>query len=327
MKREEYLNKLKFQLIDLPAEDLKQIEDFYEELIYDGMEQGYTEEELLAKMESPEEVAQKIRAEYGGLVVYTAKAKSREKTQKGFKSSEMIHTVKVETESLSIRIRTVEEGPIRACFKPKEGQNRVEFEEKDGVFYLRQEAKGGLLQSWLNLFLEFDILVLEIPVNFAGNLWLKTGNGSIKVSGLANLARADLFSENGKIRVENSQIGTIEIGSGNGKLDITNAIGDTLEASSNNGLVTVKECRFLQKLSLITKNGAITGRNLISDEIVMQTYNGFLNGTIIGNSNDYNINSTTRNGINNLDNVFDPKRHKSLTAHTHNGWIQIEFKP
>ena len=31
MKKEEYLRKLKYQLIDLPGEDLAQIEDFYEE--------------------------------------------------------------------------------------------------------------------------------------------------------------------------------------------------------------------------------------------------------------------------------------------------------
>ena len=71
MKKEEYLRNLKFQLIDFPGEDLSQIEDFYEELILDGIEQGYTEEEIISKMEAPEEVASKIRAEYGGIVVYT----------------------------------------------------------------------------------------------------------------------------------------------------------------------------------------------------------------------------------------------------------------
>ena len=117
MKKEEYLKKLRFQLIDLPAEDLEQIEDFYEELIYDGMEQGYSEEEILARLETPEEVAKKIRAEYGGLMVYTAKSASKESSQE-YESSTLIHTVKVETENLRIRVRTVEEGPVRVFFKP-----------------------------------------------------------------------------------------------------------------------------------------------------------------------------------------------------------------
>ena len=56
MKKEEYLRKLKFQLIDLPGEDLEQIEDFYEELILDGIEQGYTEDEVIARLERPEDV-------------------------------------------------------------------------------------------------------------------------------------------------------------------------------------------------------------------------------------------------------------------------------
>ena len=69
----------------------------------------------------------------------------------------------------------------------------------------------------------------------------------------------------------------------------------------------------------------MTGHNLISDDIVMQTSNGFVTGTIIGNANDYNISSTTHNGFNNLDNVYEAERTKSLTARTHNGRIQVEF--
>ncbi len=327
MKKEEYLKKLKFQLIDLPAEDLSQIEDFYEELIYDGMDQGYTEEEILARFESPEEVAKKIRAEYGGIVVYTAKAKSQEQQKQGYESSaELIHTVKVETENLRIRVRTVEEGPVRVYFKPREGQDLVTFEEKDGVFSFRHQMKSSPLHlNWLNLFLDFNILVLELPMNFSGALWLKTTNGSIKIAGLVDLAKGEVFSNNGKIHIENSQVSELQIKTSNAKIELQNLVGKSLEASAGNGLISVKESRFPEKLSLITQNGAVTGRNLISDQITLQTCNGLVGATIIGNQNDYNINSTTRNGFNNLDNVYDSTRHKSLTARTHNGRIQIEF--
>lgn len=326
MKKEEYLKKLKYQLMDLPGEDLAQVEDFYEELIYDGIEQGYTEEEILSKFESPEDVAKKIRAEYGGLVVYTAKAKSKEKKQ-GYESSDLIHTVKVETENLKIRVKTVEEGPVRVYFKPREGRDEVEFEEKDGVFYFRHTMKSRtpLHLNWLNLFLDFSILVLELPMSFAGNLWLKTTNGSIRVAGLGSLARADIFSNNGKIRMENSQVDHLQIKTSNARIELNNVRGEDLEASAGNGMISVKESRFPQKLSLITQNGTVTGRNLISDNIIMQTCNGIVSGTIIGNQNDYNINSTTRNGFNNLDNVYEPGRPKSLQAKTHNGQIQISF--
>lgn len=330
MKREEYLKKLKYLLIDMPAEDLAQIEDFYEELIYDGMEQGYTEEEILSKLETPDEVAKKIRADYGGLVVYTAKSKSQEKKQKGYESSELIHTIRVETENLRIRVKTVDEGPVRIYFKPRGDRDIVDFEEKDGVFAFSHRQKASSLNplNWLNMLLDFNdfnLLVLEMPVNFAGNLWLKTTNGSVRLSGLGNLAAAEINSNNGKIRLENSMVTSLQTTSGNGKIDLVNLIGETLYASTGNGLITAKECRFEKKLSLQTQNGAVTGHNLISDDIVMQTSNGFVTGTIIGNVNDYNISSTTHNGFNNLDNVYEADRAKSLTARTHNGRIQVEF--
>lgn len=326
MKKEEYLSKLKYQLMDLPGEDLAQVEDFYEELIYDGLEQGYTEEEILERFESPEEVAKKIRAEYGGLVVYTAKGKSKEKKQ-GYASSEMIHTVKVETENLRIRVKAIEEGPVRVYFKPKDGQDKITFEEKDGVFYFRHEMKNTtpIYLNWLNLFLDFSILVLEVPVNFSGKLSLGTTNGSIRVSGLSNLSCAEIISNNGKIKVENIFSETLTIKSNNAMIELVNVRGERLDASAGNGMVSVKECRFPQKLSLQTQNGTVTGRNLISDDISMQTCNGIVSGTVIGNKNDYNISSSTRNGFNNLENVWDEGRAKKLLAKTHNGRIQIDF--
>ncbi len=324
MKRDEYLNNLKFQLIDLPAEDLAQIEEFYNELILDGIDQGFTEEEILSKMESPEKVAEKIRAEYGGIVIYSAKS-SEEEQRKDFTSSDAIRLVKVQTENLRIRVRTVQEGAVRVLFKPKPLLDKVDFEERDGVFSFVHKRRGGTIQNWLNIFREFNILILEIPVDFGGTIQLETTTGSISLTGLSALAKAELSSTNGKIKVENSQISELIMKAGNGKIEAANLIGNTLDAMNGNGLIVAKECRFPEKIRLNTQNGAVTGKNLISDTIEMQTYNGLVSGTIIGNRNDYNVTSDTKNGFNNLDNIHEEGRSKSLTARTHNGRIQIDF--
>ncbi len=39
----------------------------------------------------------------------------------------MVHTVKVEAANVRIRVRTVEDGPIRVLFKPREGCDQVSF--------------------------------------------------------------------------------------------------------------------------------------------------------------------------------------------------------
>lgn len=325
MRKEDYLKRLKYLLMDMPMEDLKQIEDFYEELILDGLDQGYTEEEFLGKLESPEVVADKIRAEYGGMVVYTAKAKSREK-KRDYESTELIHTVRIETENLKIRVKTTEDGPVRVYFKKKDDLDEVLFEEKDGVFsFIHKRKENVLLKNLLSLFVDFNLLILELPMNFAGNLYLQTTNGAIRISGLGSLVKGEISSNNGRIKMENGRAENLQIKTNNGKIDLVNLMGETIDVSTGNGLINVKECRYTEQLSLQTQNGAVTAKNIISDHISMKTSNGLVTALIIGNENDYNINSTTRNGFNNLENIYEPERTKSLVARTHNGRIQVDF--
>ena len=324
MSREEYLKELKFRLIDLPGEELMQMIDYYEELILDGMEQGYTEEEVIRRLESPEKAAEKIRGEYGGLVVYRA-GDSRQKGKQGYEAEDLIHTVRIESGNMRIRIRAAQSGPVRVLFKPREGQDQVTFQEENGVFFFKHERKETSRLDWLGQFFDLQLLILELPVRFAGNLSVQTRNAAIFAEGLGNLAKAEFCCGNGKIRIKNSCMEQLSIKAGNGKVDLSSLMGNQLEAISGNGLIAARECRFMQQLILQTQNGAVTGKNLIGDHISMQSRNGFITGTIIGNEKDYNLESSTQNGFNNLKNRYSPERGKSLEAKTHNGGIQIEF--
>lgn len=321
MKREEFLSRLKRELGDIAREDTQQIEDFYEELILDGMEQGFTEEEILERFGSPEEVARQVRREYGGLIPYTSKVNN----DSGYESSEMVHTVLVDASNLRINVRTVENGPIRVLFHPKEGSDKVTFTEENGVFSFVHRTKGLFHLNWLNLFLDYNILILEIPRNFGGTLKLKTSNAPIRVANLTNLAAAELISGNGKIKAENIKADAFTIRTSNSRLELVGLKGRTLEAVTNNGSVSAKECSFPERAVLQTKNGGVSCRNLISDQIQMQTCNGSVTGTIIGNVNDFAIQSGTMNGSNNLRNVPNEGMRKSLCAKTVNGQIHLEF--
>lgn len=282
MNRDEFLRRLKALLSDMGREELEQVEEYYEELLYDGLEQGYTEEEILKGFGSPEEAARKMREEYGGLIVYEAKSQ-----EEGYEASDMVHTVKVEAANVRIRVRTVEDGPIRVLFKPREGCDQVSFKEENGIFSFQHKMKGFLHLNWLNLFIDFSVIILEIPKSFAGSLQLKTSNAAIAVSNLSQLGKGEFVSSNGKIRAENIRAGA---------------------------------------LKLQTQNGTVVGRNLISDDITMQTCNGSIMGSVIGNANDYTIESRTVNGSNNLAQCAAVQgRLKHLKAWTTNGRIQVEF--
>ena len=63
MKREEYLGRIRALLQNLPPEDLERSLAFYAESIADRMEDGMSEEEAVASMESPEEAANAILLE------------------------------------------------------------------------------------------------------------------------------------------------------------------------------------------------------------------------------------------------------------------------
>lgn len=322
MKREEFLTRLKVELGDIAREDIEQVEEYYQELIYDGIDQGYTEEEILSKFGKPEDVARQVRREYGGLIPYTSKAGSG---QAGYQASDMVHTVIVDASNLRIQVRTVENGPIRVLFNPKEGSDKVTFSEENGVFSFVHRTKGLFHWNWLNLFLDYNMLILEIPRCFSGILKLKTSNAHIRAANLAGLSRAEFTSVNGKIKAENIKADTFQVHTSNARLELVSLTGDSLEAITNNGSVSAKECSFSRRVLMQTKNGAVTSRNLISDSITMQTCNGAVSGTIIGNVNDYNIQSSTMNGSNNLRDYQNPALTKQLNAKTVNGQIHIEF--
>lgn len=323
MRKEEFLSALKYELRDIAADDLQQIEEYYEELILDGLEQNYSEEEILKGFGSPEEVAKRVRAEYGGMIVYAGSA--RDEDAPDYKASDLVHTIQVEATNMRVRVRSVEAGPVRVLFKPRDNNDKVTFSEKDGIFSFKHEVKGLFHLNWLNLFLDYNILILEVPKTFAGKLILRTSNASIKASNLMNLSKGEFTTMNGRISLKNMRAEEIFLKTANAFLDMTNLSGKRLEAITNNGNVSAKECSFPDGILLQTKNGFVTGKNLIGNYISMQSCNGSITGSVIGNIHDYTVESHTVNGSNNLDCAADLRGPKKLTAKTTNGRILVEF--
>lgn len=323
MNANEFLAVLGHELGDLAADDRQQILEYYQELILDGEEQGYSEEEMIEGFGNPQDVAKRVRAEYGGMVVYAGSARDEE--AKDYRASDLVHTIQVEATNVTIRVRTVETGPIRVLFKPRENRDRIAFSEENGVFCFRHEMRSLFHLNWLNLLWDFSILILEIPKNFAGTMVLKTSNAGIRAANLQNLMRGEFVAMNGKIALKNVHAEETFLKTANAFLDMENVSGRRLEAITNNGNVSAKECDFPEGILLQTKNGFVTGRNLISDCISMQSCNGSITGTVIGNINDYTIDSQTVNGSNNLDCASGQMGSKKLTARTTNGRIKIEF--
>ena len=64
MKKEEFLNKLKIKLSNLPKEDLDERINFYSEMIEDRIEDGFQEEEAINDIGTLDEVSRQVIANY-----------------------------------------------------------------------------------------------------------------------------------------------------------------------------------------------------------------------------------------------------------------------
>ncbi len=79
MKKEEYLDRIRQLLQSLPKEDLERSLAFYAESIEDRMEDGMSEEEAVASMESPEEAAEAILMDQSLPTLVKVRVKNRRK--------------------------------------------------------------------------------------------------------------------------------------------------------------------------------------------------------------------------------------------------------
>lgn len=332
MRREEFFSRLMEQLTYLPVEDQEQLRDYYNELIYDGLEQGRAEESIIAGFGTPEDIAGQIRSEYKEYhqLVHRAAGKKQESGDRGQASSDYhssqgpLHTVIVEAENIKVEVHPVNNGPVRVLFEPREGLDEVQFFIENGEFVFRHRMSRHFL-NWISLFRIPQKIVLELPVSFRGNLRVKTTNSPIQAQSIQQLENTQLITSNARINCESLGSVSLLVQTTNGGITLSNITGDQMEAVTANGRISACNCRFPNAMLLSTKNGAVEGLNLIGDKIVLKTSNGAVHSSIIGAMADYDIQSHTTNGSSNLPNRPNPSLSKHLKVHTSNGRIKVDF--
>ena len=82
--REEFIKKLKLKLARLPKVELNERLNFYSEMIDDGVEEGLTEEEAVAKIGTVEEVALQVINEIPLSKIVKENIKPKENITDGF---------------------------------------------------------------------------------------------------------------------------------------------------------------------------------------------------------------------------------------------------
>ena len=147
MDKHEFLKRFFDALGNISENERNQISDYYEELICDGLEQGFTEEECVAKFGSPEEAAEKFREEYAPDIVQET-AHSAD-LQKVFSPEESgIHTLNLSAEGVNIVACESDTPYLKILFDPNPEFDIVKTYCENGVWhFIHKDTKKSLAFS------------------------------------------------------------------------------------------------------------------------------------------------------------------------------------
>ena len=255
MNRETFLNELMAGLTQLGPVEQRQVADYYNELIFDGVENGKPEEEIIAGFGAPEEIAAQIRAEYKSQqAVEGAPGQGAVPPRPAcleYPAQEPVHTVVVDARNVRVNVRAVPGGGVRVLFQPREN-DRVTVAEKDGAFLFTHTMSIFNVWNWLDLLRGPHDITLELPLDFAGEVCVKTCNAGITVSGLSAGGKGRFVTSNARITVENCVFGSLAAKTSNGPITLSGVTGGDCEAASNNARITAEHCRFAEKLWMQT---------------------------------------------------------------------------
>ena len=161
----------------------------------------------------------------------------------------------------------------------------------------------------------------------------------------------DIISSNGSISIDlNHTFDSIFISTSNGRIDLDNFLATNIIANSSNGTIDVNSLSVTNKISLKTSNGsiliddssaliidgktsngAIEAKNIISDDINLDTSNGKIYLSVKGEKDDYRVTLQTSLG----DSIYDGLKvesgtinntgEKLISISSSNGDIEVDF--
>lgn len=326
MSKNEFMNELMEQLKELPKQDREQVREYYDEMICDGIEQGRAEEDTVNSFGPVDKISQRIKEEYGQLVRVEGRDRQQQEENRSdeYESKVAVHTIRVKSANTSIQIRPSQSGQARILFEPREGVDHVTCTEENGVFSFEHYMTPFF--SWGFRSISRGPIVVEVPVNFDGMLWVKTSNSSIRAEGLAHLNVTEFYTNNGRIETGMLSSDSMTVKSSNGKVILTSIEGRNLTAETSNGKIIADGVIMTEQMKLGTTNGGIEVRDITAAHLDFRTSNGAIKGMLLGAMSDYNITSSTSNGSNNLPRSANTDRTKTLNVKTSNAKINLMFE-
>lgn len=308
MDRIEFLNELAVGLAGLARADRRQVLDYYNEMILDGIESGKPEDQVVEELGTPEQVAAQVLAGYGARQA-SAQVQARQEEQAAFRAGQVAAQVLAGLDAAQTTAREVVAGfdagqaaaHQQAGYEPRPGHEpekpleytfegtglRIEIRARDTRVELRR-AKGGrprvlaygCREDWLipEVTSEAFRLTLRVPMFFS-NLWflLQTGERRRLV-----LELPEGFADGVSVKTTNADIagdglrlgGKARLSSTNNRISLEDSRFEILSACSSNGSMTLTDLSG-QKCKAETSNGRIRAENChFAKKLLLATSNG-----------------------------------------------------
>lgn len=343
MKKEAFLQALEDRLTPLGVEERRQICAYYSELILDGIELGKNEEEIILSLGSPDEAAARIIKDYED---YGQRLSSLPPQVQGGDYSAPAHGIRsidIDTRDTPIEIAPAAGDTVRIAFHPRKGIDEVSSDIADGTFTFRHRMRPFSFHIF-NWFRTGVKIRLEIPGAYKGDVCIRTSNASVHAADLA-AGNLNLITSNAKVSAERINCQLLHIKTSNAKvivgsihclpLDIETTNGaillgdihaERVRAATSNARINAEHLTAAGEISLKTNNAALTFSDLPCTRLELKTSNAPVTGMLYGDMRAYSIQSHTSNAACNLPaNAVYPELEKSLSVHTSNGRIHIDF--
>jgi DUF4097 and DUF4098 domain-containing protein YvlB len=314
MNKAEFLAELRSQIAARAPEELERTLSYFAEIIDDRIEDGMSEPEAVATLETPAQIAETFGT-----------PQSAQKKPNSYDPAQL-HTINIY--DLNCPVFLV----------PRKENVELEYHEHERKHYTIS-VQGGVLNviavssmKWYNWIgfgrdgFGFQPLVLGIPESFNGQIMIKTSNAEVSASDIKYSGGLSIRTSNAKFTFRNLKIsGEISAQTSNGKLACQFIDCGSFNAESSNGRIEAIHVKAAVELTLATSNGRVEIQHINAGErIAVHSSNGRIYGTIDENMRVFSIRSHTSNGNNSLPGDM-PGGNKDLEVTTSNGPIDIRF--
>ena len=266
----EYLDKLKRQLILLKVADSEEITDYFAEIIEDRIDNGEDLESVLEKLGDPETVARSFMTE--GMETKDA-VYDKENVELEFYD---IRKIDIDTVSYSYEFLPSADGVFRVSYERDDttslnvscDHGKIEIEQDCSEFTL-----GNILKRWA------DRSKNGFTLSYQARIFLPQDS------------RTDLEIDNvsGNLTFGNVAFGDVEIDNVSGRIEMDMTEFESVECDSVSGHIEMNDVRIDEELEIDTTSGNIAIDRIRCSEIDIDTVSANVDISIMGRKEDADI--------------------------------------